>query len=312
MGGADRDFREDIAVANKAAVPGLGDDIAGVDVDIGAQRLQAFEEQIDRARADGATARQRHFRFAHAGQQRADHPERGAHLRHQLVRRRRVDDVSGGEIDGARIALILLLATAIDRIIDAVIAQDADQLLDIGQMRHVFQRQRVVGQKRGDHQGQRRVFRTRDRNASGELVAPDNSDAIHGRTSLSAEKGRFNRLSSGPSRPLAGLVQEIGFRPARAKSGRFELIFLYFLRCSEPVRPLIGFSGAARARLRLALLQIGTQLLGQPILAVGAALFRWTILFQWNCLVVHRPVPAGDQPARRRSGIANIVAPPCH
>jgi len=38
--------------------------ITGVDIDVGAQRLQAFKEQIDRARADGATAGKRHFRFA--------------------------------------------------------------------------------------------------------------------------------------------------------------------------------------------------------------------------------------------------------
>ena len=87
-----------------------------------------------------------------------------------------------------RRAFLLLLAAAIDGIVDAVIAEDADQLLDIGQMRHVLQRQRVVGQQRGDHQRQCCVFRAGDRNASGELVAADNSDAIHWRTSLSAKK----------------------------------------------------------------------------------------------------------------------------
>jgi hypothetical protein len=60
-----------------------------------------------------------------------------------------------------------------------VIAENADQLLDIGQMRHVFERQRIVGEQRSDHQGKRCVLRARDRDGSGQLVAADNSDAIH-------------------------------------------------------------------------------------------------------------------------------------
>ena len=104
MGGADRDLREHVAVAGQPAVPGLGDDIAALDVDLGAERLQALDEQVDRARADGAAAGQRHLGLAHAGEQRPDHPEARPHLRHQLVGRGRVDDVAGGEIDGARIA----------------------------------------------------------------------------------------------------------------------------------------------------------------------------------------------------------------
>ena len=180
MRGADRDFREHVAVADEAAVLGLGDDIAAFDIDIGAERLQAVEEEVDRPRADGAAAGQRHLRLAHARQQRPDHPEGRPHLRDQLIGRGGVDDVPRGEIDGARIAFVLLLAAAVDRIVDAMIAEDADQLLDIGQMRHVFERQRIVGQQRGDHQRQRRVLGARDRNAAVELVAADNSDAIHG------------------------------------------------------------------------------------------------------------------------------------
>ena len=119
--------------------------------------------------------------------------KRRAHLRDQLIRRGGVDDVAGGEIDRARIALLLALAAAVDRIVDAVIAEDADQLLDIGQMRHVFQRQRVVGQQRGDHQRQGGVLGAGNRNASGELVAADNSDAIH------------ERMSPRPERPVSSV-----------------------------------------------------------------------------------------------------------
>ena len=38
-----------------------GDDIAAVDLDLGAELLQRHDEQVDRPRADGAAARQRHL-----------------------------------------------------------------------------------------------------------------------------------------------------------------------------------------------------------------------------------------------------------
>src|SRR5436190_1478976 len=59
MGGADGDLGEDDARADEATLGGLGDDIALVDFDLGAQFLEAEEEQIDRAGADGAAAGQR-------------------------------------------------------------------------------------------------------------------------------------------------------------------------------------------------------------------------------------------------------------
>jgi hypothetical protein len=93
--GADRDLGEHDAVAAQAALRRLGDDIALVDVDLGPKLLEAVEEQIDRARADGAAAGQRHARLVGAGEQRADDPEAGAHGRDQLVGRGGIDDLGG-------------------------------------------------------------------------------------------------------------------------------------------------------------------------------------------------------------------------
>ncbi|KAG1433795.1 hypothetical protein G6F57_021917 [Rhizopus arrhizus] len=76
---------------------GRGLDEAVLDHDLGAQRLQALDVLVDRARTDRAAARQRHFRSAEAGQQRAQHQDRGAHgldqlvRRHMLVHRTRID-----------------------------------------------------------------------------------------------------------------------------------------------------------------------------------------------------------------------------
>ena len=62
VGGADRDLGEDDASALQAARC-LGDHVAAVDVDLGAELLQRHQVQVDRARADGAAARQRHPRL---------------------------------------------------------------------------------------------------------------------------------------------------------------------------------------------------------------------------------------------------------
>ncbi len=117
--------------------------------------------------------------LTHAGEKRTDNPEAGAHPGNELIRRGRVHDIAGGEMDRAGIGAVLVFATSVHGIIDAMIAQDADQLLDIGQMGHVFQRERIVGEKRGDHQGKGSVFSAGNGNDAVELVAADDFNAIH-------------------------------------------------------------------------------------------------------------------------------------
>ena len=229
MGGADRHFREHVAVAAQPVLR-RRHDIAGVHVDLGAQLLQAVDEEIDRARADGATARQRDLGHAHAGEQRTDDPEGGAHLGDEFVGRGGVDDVGGGEVDGARIAAgaVLMAALAVDGIIDAMVAEDADELLDIGQMRHVLQRQRLRRQQRGDHQRQRRVLGPGNRNGARQLVAADDPDSIHEKVPA-GDAPAFNRLSRhSPS------------RRRRAVQGTV------FYPCSRPVQSSFRSRAAAR------------------------------------------------------------------
>ena len=157
MGRADGDLGEHVASADQA--PGrAGIDIAVLDDDFGAEMFKPVDEQVDRPRADGAAAGQRHLGLAHARKQRADDPEAGAHLRDKLVGRGGVDNGAGGEMHGAGVRSVLALAPALDGNVRAMIAQNPLQLLDIGQMRQVFQRQGAVGEQRGNHQRQRGVF----------------------------------------------------------------------------------------------------------------------------------------------------------
>ena len=49
-------------------------------------------------------------------------------------------------------------AFAVDRIIDAVVAEDPRKLADVGEARQILQRQGLVGQQGGDHERQRGVL----------------------------------------------------------------------------------------------------------------------------------------------------------
>ena len=91
-------------------------------------------------------------------------------LRDELVRRGGVDDVGGGDVQ--RLAVIggLAGALAADHDVDAVIAEDALQQRDVGEPRHVVEDQRLVGEQARDHQGQRGVFRPRDRDRAVETA----------------------------------------------------------------------------------------------------------------------------------------------
>ena len=107
---------------------GARDHIAAVDLDRRAEPLQRHDQQVDRPRADGAAARQRHLRLAHAGEQRRDHPEARAHLGDELVGRGGVDDARGRDVQGLAVdARSSPGRLPLHHHVDAVIAEDALQ-----------------------------------------------------------------------------------------------------------------------------------------------------------------------------------------
>jgi hypothetical protein len=183
MGAAHRHFGKVDCSAPQAARR-LRDHVAAVDGDIGAEFLQRHDQQIDRPGADGAAPGQRHPGLVHSRQERRNHPETGAHPRHQLIGRGGIDDVGRRNMQG--LALIFVIAGPLsDRgDIDAVIAENTLQLGDVGEPRHVVEDQRLFGQKPRDHQRQRRIFSAGDRNGAVELVAADDANAIHAETCL--------------------------------------------------------------------------------------------------------------------------------
>ena len=113
------------------------------------------------------------------GQQRTDNPKAGPHCRHKFVRCCRVDDIGGREGDPLPAHFGVTAPPSMHGDVDAVIFEDAFELLDVCQARHVDEHQRLFGQKRGDHQGQSRVLGARDVDFAIELIATHDADAVH-------------------------------------------------------------------------------------------------------------------------------------
>ena len=123
------------ALQARGAVGQARDHVAVLHVDQGAHGLQALDVLVDRARADGAAARQRHPRVAETRQQRAQRQHRGAHGLDQLVRR-----------------------FAVGFGVHAHVVEQAPHGAHVVQARHVGQQHRLVGQQGGAHLGQRGVL----------------------------------------------------------------------------------------------------------------------------------------------------------
>ena len=175
---ADGDFgKHDFAAAQP--VLGFGNDVAAVNFDRGSELLKRHDEEIDRSRADGAAARHRYARLAHASDERRDHPETRPHLGDELVGRRGVDDMRGGDLQ--RLALIgaVARALAVGHDVNAVIAEDALEQGHVGEPRNVVEDQLLLGEEARDHQRQRCVLRPGDRDCAMQRLAADNADTIH-------------------------------------------------------------------------------------------------------------------------------------
>ena len=92
VGAADGDLRK-IDLRTDESAGCLCDHVAAVDLQLGAELFQRVDQKIDRTGADGTAAGQRDLGLMHAGEQRRDHPEAGAHLGDQIIGSSRVDDV---------------------------------------------------------------------------------------------------------------------------------------------------------------------------------------------------------------------------
>ena len=171
---------DSVDLVTRQAARRPGDDIAALELDLRAERLERLQMQINGPRADGAAAGQRHLRLAAARDQRRQHPEARPHARDHLVWRGGIDDLGRGEPERLAVAGALAGPLAGDGHVDAVIAENAGKQIDVGKPRHVIQGQRLAGEKASDHQRQRSVLGATDGYGAGQTLAADNADTVHG------------------------------------------------------------------------------------------------------------------------------------
>jgi len=172
-----------------------------------------------------------------------------------------------------------------------VIAEDARQLLDVSEVRHVVERQRAVGQERGDHQRQCGVLGAGDRDRPVEFVSADDPDAIHALflcrlAGLPRSLPKPVRLARQPV-AINHVVGETGAMRRRRSSVPAPPAFARLVPVGLPRQPVgarIRLARPARAGLRLAPLQVGPQPLGQPrlLLVLAALLSAGRIVVRWR------------------------------
>jgi hypothetical protein len=75
--------------------------------------------------------------------------------------------------------LFVARALALHHHVDAVIGEDVLEQRHVGEARHVFQDQRIVGEQARDHQRQRRVLRAGNRNRAVKRLAADDANTVH-------------------------------------------------------------------------------------------------------------------------------------
>ena len=175
---ADRDLRKFYDPALQS-FRRFRDDITAVEIDLNAERLKRHQMKINGSCADRAASWERHARFPAASQNRPKHPEARAHAADQIVGSGRVHDIARRQMERVTLMGVAVGALPVDRGIDAVIAQDADEKAHIGEVRHVLQRDRVGGEKARDHQRQSRILRPADRDRAIQAMSARNSNSVH-------------------------------------------------------------------------------------------------------------------------------------
>ena len=149
---------------------GLGDDVAPFDADLGPERPQPLEMQVDRPIADVAAAGKRDAGFAPLGQQRPQHAETGPHPADKLV----IGDVRSS-IDDAQRQLVAAAA----RDAGPQRFEQGRQRVDVDQAGHAVKDRFAVGGQSRRHQGQRRVLRPADRDGSAKGFPALNDEHVH-------------------------------------------------------------------------------------------------------------------------------------
>jgi hypothetical protein len=180
LGAGDGDGLEHQARADQAVRART--DVAVLDLDVRAHRLQSRDVDVHGPRADRAAAGQRHVGAAEARQQRAQHDDRGAHRAHQLVGRDGLADRRCVDLDPHAV---------VDRHAHAHAAEQLDHGRDVVQVRHVADGHDALCEERSGENRQRGVLGARDAHVALERRASVDLQLVHGPRSTSLLGARF-------------------------------------------------------------------------------------------------------------------------
>ena len=165
-------------------------------LDLGAQLAQALKVNVDRPGADGAAARQGHLGPPIAGDQRTQHQDRGPHLAHQVVRRPRLEDPTGAQLQHPPV-MAAIGGLAVEMDLDAELGEQIGHGGDVGHMGQVAQGQRLVGQEGCGHERQGRVLGPANGNVAFEATAAANAYSVHASPDATPRGSAAGSLLSG-------------------------------------------------------------------------------------------------------------------
>jgi len=164
-------------------------DIARLDLDMRSELFENHDKKIDRPSTNRAAAGQGNLGLAHPCEKRRDDPETRPHFGDELVGRHRIDDLARAKVDrparvrgGAR-------PPSIDRMIDAMMTENAQEHANVGEIRDIFKGQRFAREQRGDHQWKRRVLGAGNPYHAVQCLAADDPNTVQ-------ETPRFQKSSN--------------------------------------------------------------------------------------------------------------------
>ena len=160
------------AAAQSSTFGRARDDIAGFKANLRAEMLKAREVQINRTRADGATAGQRGARLAEPRKQRPQRGHGGANRLDQLIRRFKEFDVRGGRLVRSQFRL----QHGRTDVFEKTALRD-----DVAHVRQVVQRDCFRGEQGRSHARQRGIFCAANRDPPAQGASAGDSEFIHAR-----------------------------------------------------------------------------------------------------------------------------------
>src|ERR1700736_3152607 len=119
-------------------------DIARLDLDMRSELFENHDEKLDRPSADRAAAGQGNLGLAHPCEKRRDDPETRPHFGDELIGRHCIDNLARAKVHRPARMRKGTGPPSIDRMIDAMMTEYAQEHANVGEIRDIFKGQRFA------------------------------------------------------------------------------------------------------------------------------------------------------------------------